>query len=360
MSTSLILGSMPAKVAIAMSGGVDSSVVAALLKDHGVEVVGLTMLLQKTDTAEDAIAVAKQLDIEHHCIDLTEKFSDQVMGYFADAYADGLTPSPCVKCNRFIKFGALMDVAKAHGAQALVTGHYARREEGESQAELHMGADPIKDQSYFLFSLTQDQIDFLRFPLAELTKEETRKLAEKYNLSVAHKADSQDICFVPDGNYVEVLKRLRPDVIKSGDIVDKDGHVLGHHEGIVHFTVGQRKGLNLGLRTGDNNAPLFVVELEAKQNRVIVGPREALKRSIVFIDDVNWPCGKVPEEGLDVTVKLRSSMRPVAAKFRWSDEQARTGVIELAEPQFGIAKGQAGVIYDGTHILGGGWIVGAN
>lgn len=358
MSTPSIFIDMPAKVAIAMSGGVDSSVVAAMLKEQGCEVIGLTMLLQETDTAEDAIAVAKQLDVEHHCIDLKDKFAENVMGYFADTYAKGETPSPCVKCNRFIKFGALMDVAREHGAEALVTGHYARREEGEGGAELHTGADPRKDQSYFLFSLSQEQIDFVRFPLAALTKDETRAIAEKHNLSVAQKADSQDICFVPDGDYIEVLKLLRPDTIIAGDIVDQEGKVLGKHKGIVYFTIGQRKGLNLSARTGDNNEPLFVIELDAKEKRVIVGPREALSRKTVFINDINWLGTSVPVAGLSVGVRLRSSQQQVPAMF-FMDVVERTGLIVLDKPQYGVAKGQAGVIYDGTHVLGGGWITGA-
>lgn len=359
MTTSPNDTTMPAKVAIAMSGGVDSSVVAAMLKDKGHEVIGLTMLLQETDTGEDAISVAKQIGIEHHCIDLRKEFAEQVMGYFFDAYASGQTPSPCVKCNRFIKFGKLIESAKEYGAEALLTGHYAQRIEGQEVAELHMGTDLYKDQSYFLFALSQEQIDFIRFPLAEKTKDETRAIAEKYNLTVAQKADSQDICFVPDGNYIDVLKQHRPDDIKPGEIVDQNGEVLGQHKGVVYFTVGQRKGLNLGARTGDNNEPLFVLELDAKQKRVVVGPREALRKTEVMLTDVNWLATPVPDAGVKVGVRLRSSQAQVPATFFLNSDGAGTGRIVLDKPQYGVAKGQAGVIYHNSRVLGGGWISGA-
>jgi len=343
------------KIAVAMSGGVDSSVVVALLKEQGHEVIGLTMLLQETDTAKDAIDVSKQLEIEHYCIDLRDKFAKNVMGYFADTYAKGETPSPCIKCNRFMKFGSLIDVAKNYGATSLVTGHYASLKKVNGKTQLHMGSDLNKDQSYFLFSLSQEQLDFIQFPLADLTKDKTRKIAEKYNLSVAKKADSQDICFVPDGNYIKVLKKLRPDAIKAGDIVDQENNVLGHHKGIVYFTVGQRKGLNINDRTGDNNAPLFVIELDAKTNRVIVGDREALSKKEVLIDGINWLSDPVSKDGKKVQVRLRSSQKQVPAIF-FMDEEKGTGKIVLDNPQYGIAKGQACVIYDNTHVLGGGWI----
>ncbi|HAX91762.1 MAG TPA: tRNA 2-thiouridine(34) synthase MnmA [Rhodospirillaceae bacterium] len=346
------------RVAVALSGGVDSAVAAALYKERGADVFALTMRLQDDDNTDDAARVAAALGIPHHIIDLRDLFASCVMDYFADSYLDGETPVPCVRCNRLIKFGALMDAAKEMGAQALVTGHYARRVETPEGAQLHTGDDPARDQSYFLSALTQAQIDFLRFPLAEMTKDDTRAIAASLGLSVAQKPDSQDICFVPCGDYASVLQRLRPEAFTRGNIVDEAGNILGTHDGIAHFTVGQRKGLNLSARKGDNNAPLFVLALDAAKNQVIVGPREALAKRIVTLTDLNWLGGDVPAGGLPVTVKLRSMQAPVAATFHKLDD-GKSGEIHLSEPVFGVAAGQAGVMYDGTHLLGGGRIVGA-
>ena len=345
--------STPSRIAVALSGGVDSAVVAALLKEQGADVVTLTMLLQKDDRPDDAVRVAQSLGLEHHIIDLTDLFAREVMADFADIYAKGETPIPCVTCNRLIKFGALMDAAKQHGAQALATGHYARRVETPMGAQLHRGDDQNKDQSYFLFALSQEQIDFLRFPLGERTKEETRNIAARHALPVAQKKDSQDICFVPCGDYVSVLEKLKPDALLAGHIVDQAGNVLGSHKGIVHFTVGQRKGLNLSDRVGDNNEPLFVIGLNAEKRQVIVGPREALAKTEVILRDVNWLAGGPAPDYMPVSVRLRSAQQPQQARFSLQGDR---GLLRLAQPAFGVAPGQAGVIYQGSRVLGGGWI----
>ena len=345
--------SAPSRIAVALSGGVDSAVVAALLKEQGADVVALTMLLQKTDRPHDAVAIAQSLGIEHHIVDLTDVFAREVMADFASVYAKGETPIPCVTCNRLIKFGALMDIAKQHGAQALATGHYARRVETSEGVQLHRGDDPLKDQSYFLFALSQEQLDFLRFPLGTITKETTREIAARYALPVAQKKDSQDICFVPCGDYVSVLEKLKPEAIQSGEIVDQTGRVLGSHKGIVHFTVGQRKGLNLSDRVGDHNEPLFVLRLDAASRRVIVGPRSALAQSEVRLRDINWLCTDLRPSDMPVSVRLRSAQQPQSARLSIQDSQA---LIKLDQPAFGVAPGQAGVIYQGSRVLGGGWI----
>lgn len=346
------------RVAVALSGGVDSAVTAALLKDLGADVVALSMRLQKDDKPDDAVRVAEFLNVPLQILDMTEAFASCVIKDFLETYRRGETPVPCARCNRHLKFGALMDAAKASGAQALATGHYARRMEMAGRVELHKAVDPLKDQSYFLFALTSQQIDFLRFPLGEMTKEETRALALRYQLPVAQKKDSQDICFVPDGDYVHVLEELDPDVMQSGEIVDQQGQVLGHHAGIVNFTVGQRKGLNLSSRTGDHNAPLFVLSLDPVSRRVVVGPREALAQSEVHLRELNWLADDllsggdhVEEAGLAVTARLRSAQHPQPARF-----YSGTNLLRLAQPSFGVAPGQAGVIYQESRLLGGGWI----
>ncbi|MDD3183256.1 MAG: tRNA 2-thiouridine(34) synthase MnmA [Alphaproteobacteria bacterium] len=377
---------MNKRVAVALSGGVDSAVTAALLKEQGADVIALTMRLQNQDTPDDAALVAHALSIPLHILDMTKAFEACVIRDFLESYRRGETPVPCAQCNHLIKFGLLMDAAIERGASALATGHYAQRVETPQGVQLHQGADPTKDQSYFLFGLSQSQIDFLRFPLGALTKEETRLLAQRFVLPVAHKKDSQDICFVPDGDYVSVLETLDPDVIQPGDIVDLDGHVLGRHKGIVHFTVGQRKGLDLSDRIGDHNVPLFVLAIDPLTNRVIVGPREALAQRDVYLRQLNWlaqdlvcdtvvhsidsvahsidavaqgesegePEGELegePEGGLAVSVRLRSSQKPQSARF-----YKQQGLLRLDSPAYGVAPGQAGVIYQDSRVLGGGWI----
>jgi tRNA-specific 2-thiouridylase len=345
------------KVAVALSGGVDSAVAAALLKRSGADVFAITLRLLPNADVSDAVRVAAHLGIEHHIVDLVETFQKDVVDPFVASYMRGETPSPCVRCNRFIKFGAMADAARALGAQALATGHYARRVVQDGETSLYRGSDQSKDQSYFLFSLLRQQLAFARFPLGEMTKEQTRALAHDFGLPVADKGDSQDICFVPNGDYGRLVQERSGAAIKSGEIVDQAGTVIGQHEGLIHFTIGQRKGLNLGMREGDHNDPLYVLRLDPLQNRVVVGPRSALAQREVHLCDVNWLAPDVSSEGLSVEAKLRSTHTPVAALYRPFEKDC--AVVFLDTPQFGIAKGQACVLYHGDKVLGGGWIANA-
>jgi tRNA-specific 2-thiouridylase len=364
----LQLGGNPSDhlVAVAMSGGVDSSAVAGMLVEAGYRVVGFTLQLYDHGAAmarkgaccagqdiHDARRVADRLGIPHYVLDYEARFREQVMAPFAASYLAGETPIPCVLCNRTIKFADLLGMARDLGARALVTGHYVRRLEGPNGPELHRGADPARDQSYFLFSTTREQLELLRFPLGDKPKSETRALAARLGLAVAAKPDSQDICFVPQGRYAEVVRKLAPEADAPGEIVDLEGCVVGRHQGIVDFTVGQRKGLGLGA-TGDGTEPSYVVRLEPETRRVVVGPRAALATSRVRLREVNWiGDGPIPEDGLSVAVKLRSAAPAAAARMRRSEAGI---VLDLAEPQHGVAPGQAGVIYAGDRLLGGGWI----
>jgi tRNA-specific 2-thiouridylase len=353
------------RIVVAMSGGVDSSVTAALLAEEGYDVVGVT--LQLYDQGEmaakkgaccagqdiyDARNVAGKIGIPHYVLDYESKFAASVMDDFADSYLRGETPIPCVRCNQNVKFRDLLSIAKDLGAEALATGHYVRRVVGAQGAELHRAADDAKDQSYFLFATTQDQLDFLRFPLGGLSKPETRALAERYSLPVAQKPDSQDICFVPNGDYASIVSKLRPGAIDTGEIVHVDGEVLGRHDGIIHFTVGQRRGISVD-RAGDNNEPLYVIRLDAAKKQVVVGPRSALAQKEIYLREINWLAGDVPPEGMKVEVKLRSAQTPLPGMFR---RMNGSGTITLDEPAFGVAPGQAGVVYRGERVLGGGWI----
>jgi tRNA-uridine 2-sulfurtransferase len=355
------------RVMAAMSGGVDSSVVAALLAQQGYDVIGVTLQLYDHGAAvnkpgaccagqdiHDARRVADRIGIPHYVLDYESRFRESVMDDFADSYLAGETPIPCVRCNQNVKFKDLLALAKDLDADCLATGHYVQRVLGQTGPELHRAHDPNRDQSYFLFATTRAQLDFLRFPLGGLPKSETRALAAQFGLAVADKPDSQDICFVPSGNYAGVVAKLRPGAIESGDIVHVDGRVLGRHEGVIHFTVGQRRGL--GVATGE---PLFVVRVDAESRRVFVGPREALGVTRFALKDVNWIGDLVVAEddlhGLRVLVRVRSTRPPQPARL---DTQAGW-FVELDQPEEGVAPGQAAVFYDAqnpSRVLGGGWI----
>lgn len=366
---SLSIDKKPAetRVVVAMSGGVDSSVTAALLREEGYDVVGITLQLYDHGAAvgrkgaccagldiHDARNVAARIDIPHYVLDYESRFRQSVIDDFADAYARGETPIPCVRCNQTVKFRDLLTTAADLGADALATGHYVRRVEGGQGPELHRAADPSRDQSYFLFATTPEQLAFLRFPLGGLAKAETRALAARFGLPVAAKPDSQDICFVPNGSYADVVEKLRPEAVVPGDIVDLESRVLGRHDGIIRFTVGQRRGIGIGGRDADSD-PLYVVRLEPASHRVVVGPKTALARDRLSLGGVNWIGGdEATEDGVAVAVKLRSAMAPVTATLRRGPCGA--AAVAFAEPQYGVSPGQACVFYDGDRVLGGGWI----
>jgi tRNA-uridine 2-sulfurtransferase len=357
------------RVVAAMSGGVDSSVVAAMLKAQGYDVIGITLQLYDHGAAiekkgaccagqdiHDARNVSDQIGIPHYVLDYESKFREQVMEDFADTYLAGSTPIPCIRCNQTVKFSDLLKTAKDLGADCLATGHYIRRTEGESGPELHRAADASRDQSYFLFATTAEQLDYLRFPLGDLPKTQVRELADQFNLPVASKPDSQDICFVPEGSYATVVEKLRPGAGRGGEIVHLDGRVLGEHEGVIHYTIGQRRGLRVA--TGD---PLYVVKIDAPNRRVIVGPREALMTSGLLLEELNWLGEGTLEAAADartpVLVRVRSTRPPVPARLGWSDG---VPVIWFGGSEEGVARGQAAVLYDAegsTRILGGGFIL---
>lgn len=358
-------GKTPAdtKVVVAMSGGVDSSVTAALLHELGYQVIGITLQLYDFGAAiqkkgaccagqdiYDARKVSRDLGIPHYVLDYESRFRDEVMEDFADAYIRGETPIPCVKCNQTVKFRDLVKAAQDLGADCLATGHYIRRVESKTGPELHAAVDKTRDQSYFLFATTDEQLNFLRFPLGDMPKTEVRELAKRYGLIVAAKPDSQDICFVPEGNYASVIERLRPGASKPGDIVHLDGRIVGRHQGIIHYTIGQRRGLNIG----GTEAPLYVVKLNAPKNQVLVGPKEALLTAGMEITELNWLSGDIPDGGLAIGLKFRSTQPPVMAKiYKGKGDTAR---ILFDTPDLGVSPGQAAVCYDGTRVLGGGWI----
>lgn len=348
------------RVVVAMSGGVDSSTVAALLHAQGYEVIGITLqLYDLAVTLEkkgaccagqdiyDAKTVADSLGIPHYVLNYETLFRESVMEDFADSYMRGETPIPCVRCNQSVKFRDLLKMAKDLGADALATGHYVRRLEGEHGAELHRGIDPNKDQSYFLFATTQEQLNYVHFPLGGMTKEETRQLALKFGLAVADKPDSQDICFVPNGNYASVIEKLRPGALEAGEIVDMEGNVLGRHNGIINYTIGQRKGLGIAAPE-----PLYVIRLDPAKKQVIVGPEAALGIKRFKIKELNWlGGGAIPAEGKKLRVKLRSA-HPGADATLYPD-----GTVELDTPERAVTPGQACVMYEDSRVLGGGWIV---
>ncbi|MCE3232621.1 MAG: mnmA [Rickettsiaceae bacterium] len=351
------------KVVVAMSGGVDSSVVATMLHKQGYQVIGVTLQLYDLGvTLEkkgaccagqdiyDAKTVADKVGFPHYVLNYESLFKQEVMEDFADTYLRGETPIPCVKCNQSVKFRDLFKVAKDLNADALATGHYVQRKVADGKAELHKAHDEGKDQSYFLFATTQDQLNYIHFPLGGMKKEDTRKLAEEYGLGVADKPDSQDICFVPNGSYTKVIERLRPDAWEPGDIVYIDGRKIGEHEGIVNYTIGQRKGLGIAWPE-----PLYVVKVDAPSKQVVVGPESALYSESFNIRDVNWLGDNIPAEGIEVTVKTRSAQATVNAIITMANDNR--AVVKLLAPQKAVAPGQACVIYDGSRVLGGGWIV---
>lgn len=365
----LVPGKSPeeTRVVVAMSGGVDSSVTAAMLAKEGYDVVGVTLQLYDHGTAiekkgaccagqdiYDARRVAEHMGFPHYVLDYESRFREDVIEDFADSYLRGETPIPCVRCNQTVKFRDLLATAKDLDADVLATGHYIERRDGHEGAELHRATDQGKDQSYFLFATTGEQLDLLRFPLGSWPKSKTRELANELGLPVADKPESMDICFVPDGDYAKVVAKVRPQAVDPGRLVHVDGRVMGEHQGIVNFTIGKRKGIGIG----GEPAPLYVIAIDPDSKDVTVGPREYLARDTVYIKEVNWLGPKLAlNQPMPIQTKLRSTMAPVAATVTL--REGNMAEIELDELHTSVAAGQAAVFYDDSRVLGGGWIVGA-
>ena len=356
------------RVVVAMSGGVDSSVVAAKLVSEGYDVIGVTLQLYDHGAAlskkgaccagidiHDARRVAESMNFPHYVLDYENLFKENVIDEFADSYLGGATPVPCIRCNERVKFKDLLETARDLDADCMATGHYIQRKFGEKGPELHCAADPKRDQSYFLFPTTREQLNFLRFPIGHLkSKDETRALANKFNLSVSDKPDSQDICFVPNGDYSAVIEKLRPGAAEPGEIVHADGRILGKHNGIINFTVGQRRGLGVG----GLDKPLYVISLNVEDRKVTVGPKELLKASTIKVSEVNWLGDQdfFSREQWKMKVKVRSTRPPQDALVK--PRSQNTAEVELIEPEQGVAPGQACVFYDKSQsrVFGGGWI----
>ena len=356
------------RVVVAMSGGVDSSVVAAMLKSEGYDVIGVTLQLYDHGAAlskkgaccagidiHDARRIAEKLNFPHYVLNYENVFKEQVIDEFAESYLAGATPVPCIRCNERIKFKDLLETAKDLNADCMATGHYIRRTQGINKAELHCAVDDSRDQSYFLFSTTNEQLEFLRFPLGGLgSKKETRMLAKKFDLNVSDKPDSQDICFVPNGNYASVIEKLRPEAMDPGEIVDNEGNFVGTHKGVINYTIGQRRGLGLG----GLEKPLYVIKLDVEGKKVIVGPKALLETTHVPVEQINWlgDGSLQSKKEWHLSVKVRSTRPPSEAILRPINNYSAS--VELVTPEEGVSPGQACVFYErtGTRVLGGGWI----
>lgn len=355
-------------VAVAMSGGVDSSVVAALLHEKGYKVIGITLQLydhgkaiqkQKACCAGqdiyDAQKVAFQMGFPHYVLNYESIFKQKVIDDFANSYVNGETPVPCIQCNQQVKFKDLLQFAKDLDAKALVTGHYVQRtiyiKDDKTFITMQKAMDHNKDQSYFLFGTTTEELSYLRFPLGVFdSKLETRYHAKRFNLPVASKPDSQDICFVPNGDYRSIVEKIRPEAIQPGNIVDSKGNILGIHQGIINYTIGQRKGLGIS-----SHEPLYVVKIDPNNNQVIVGPKEDLAKKVIYLKDMNWLVAYDKNHIIDCRIKIRSSGVEIPAKVHILDQNMAE--VHLVEPEYGISRGQAGVLYDNDTLLGGGWII---